>query len=157
RSSQNIFQEELAAFDRRGPRGMRGERQDAALGEHTSAGRAGERHLLKVISFYVTNSVVAREPFVEKRVIAVEKFQRAAVLAQDVIEVELRLLLHIVGELAAEFGEPARVGSDQPDVAQLQPLPGEILRQRPSLAVADHALDLRLEVFSQFALGSQRE
>ena len=58
---------------------------------------------------------------------------------------------------SSKVGKLLAVGADRLEVADLQPLVGEVLDQRLGLGVAKHPPDLRLEVvpLAQLALGRE--
>ena len=68
-----------------------------------------------------------RQPFVDERVIGVQQFERAAVVAQDVAEQHFRLAPEAFADVVVEVREHQQVGRDlRLQVAELQPLAGEV-------------------------------
>ena len=70
RRSEERFENPLAALHDRGPVGVRGHRQDAALSQEAAAARIVEGHLAELGAVDVRDAVVLGEPLVEERVIA---------------------------------------------------------------------------------------
>jgi hypothetical protein len=92
----------------------------------TAARRAGERNFLETVAADVRQAVVLREALVHEGVVAVEELHHAPVLAHDVVEVHLGLLLHVVAELVVEIGEELLVRRHELQVADLEPLAREV-------------------------------
>ena len=57
----------------------------------------------------VRDAVVLREPLVEERVVRLQQVEHAAVLAQDALEEQLRLLAERLPQVVVEVGEQPQV------------------------------------------------
>src|SRR5438477_1051187 len=100
---------------------------------------------------------MAREAFVQESVIGADKFEDATVFANDIIEEEFGLFFHGGAQRFVElriffFGR--RGGAE---VANLQPLAGEVVDERAGFWIFEHPLDLNIEIFAKGAAGSLRE
>ena len=62
-----------------------------------------------------------------------------------VLDEQLGLAAHRQAQVVVELGELLAIGRQRLERAELQPLPGEVLAQRPRLRVAEHPPDLRRE------------
>ena len=91
------------------------------------------------------------QPLVGKRVIGSQEFQRRPVLAEDVLKDQLGFAAHVGRELRVEFGKRSRIGRGQFQIAQPEPLAGEILDKRRILGVAEHPPHLGMQLGSQQA------
>ena len=59
-----------------------------------------------------------------------EEIEDAAVVADDVLDEELRLAAHREPQVVLEIRKPCLVARQRFERAELQPLPAEVLRQR---------------------------
>ena len=119
--------------------------------------RSLQGHAPEVVALHALDAVKFGEPVVHKRVVRVQKFQHAAVLLGDVREEQLGFFCHRRAESVVELREKFLVRRGQFQVADLQPLSGEIVHQRFCLAVFQHASDLRLQIFPQHPAFRQSE
>ncbi len=67
-----------------------------------------------------------RQPLVEERVVRLDESAHAAILAQHAVEEELGFLPERLPQVVVEVPKKIGAGIDRVDVAQPQPLPGEI-------------------------------
>jgi hypothetical protein len=67
---------------------------------------------------------------VDERIVRVHQIHHAAVLAHDAVEEQLRFLFHRLPEVVVEIRERGEIGVGVLQVAQMQPLLGEIVDQR---------------------------
>ena len=128
----------------RGAVRLRGQRQDAPLpSSPRRSSNCRELHAPEVAALDVRDPVVLRQPLVDEGVVGIEQIQDAAVLAQDAVEEQLRLLDEGLAQVVVEI----RIVRDDRlvslEAAQIEPLPREVLRERERLRVLDHAMDLR--------------
>ena len=65
------------------------------------------------------------QPLVHKRVVGLIHVHEAEILAHEIVEEQLRLVTHRVGQLLVEVREPKRVGMHLVEILEPQPLPGE--------------------------------
>src|SRR5229473_1682571 len=109
---------------------MRGDREKATLPQQSAPAWVGERHAPEAATVYVWYAIVLRESFGDERIVCSQQFDHAPILAQQTFEEQLRLLLKVASEILAEIRKHRRIGRDRWQVAQVQPLPGKIARQR---------------------------
>ena len=157
RGGQQVFQHPLAPLHRGGAVGVGGDGEDAALREQALPLRAGERDLAELLAGDPGQAVVLGQPLIDEGVIGGEEVDDRPVLLEDVPEELLRLRAHVAAQLLAEVGEFVVVGIDDGQHPQLQPLAGEILRQRLGLGIAEHAPDLGVQIPAEFAGVGERE
>ena len=91
------------------------------------------------------DAVVACEPLVDEGVVGVEQIQHAAVLVQGAGQEQRGLLPERLDQVVVEVGERYRVAGHVLQVAQVQPLDGEVVDERPRARLGQHAPDLRLQ------------
>ena len=91
------------------------------------------------------DAVVPGEPLVDEGVVGVEEVEHAAVVAQGAGEKQGRLVPECLDEVVVEVGIRHRVALDVLEVAQVQPLHGEVVDERPGPQVGEHAPDLLVE------------
>jgi hypothetical protein len=141
--AEQILDDPRAADDRRRAIGDRGRRQDAAQAEEAAARVIlAQLDSAEIAAGHAVDAVVARETLIKKRVTRGEQLEHAAVLAQHVLEQQLGL----ASERRAQLGIEAGVLRQRiVELAQLEPLPGEVLDKRGGARVSQHAPDLLLE------------
>ena len=115
----------------------------------------GDRHAAEVRSVDLLDAVVIGEPLVQVGVIGSQKVEQASIFPDDAGEQELGFFDE---RLTQRFVERKnhRVGLHGFDVAQVQPLPGEVRDERIGARIGQHAPDLALEdhwVFQPAAFG----
>ena len=142
RGAQQTLQNPLAALHHRSPVGVRGDRENAALPQQSAAVRVGERHAAELRAVDIGDAVVLRQALVEKSVVGVQQVQHAAVLAQHAGKEQVRFLEERPAQGFIEFGEYIRIGPGEGQVAQIQPLAGEVLDQRLGTWIGQHPLHL---------------
>ena len=86
-----------------------------------------------------------RQAFVEKRIVRADQLDDATVLADLAFDEQLGLLLKGLAQVLVKFREQVGVGHKAAEVAQLQPLTGEVFDQRLRPAVGEHAPNLAFE------------
>ena len=86
-----------------------------------------------------------RQPLVEERVVGIQQFHHAAILAHDVLEEQLGLALEALAQALVELGEDVRIGLLLREIAQVEPLPGEIRDQRFGARIVQHAPHLLVQ------------
>ena len=113
----------------------------------------------EVAAIDARHTVVASQPLVQKGVVGAQQVEDAAILADDALEEQLRLAAHRATQVVVEVREEIAVRLHAADVAQLQPLAGEVGDQRTGLGIRQHPADLRIERGLQpatFGAGQQR-
>ena len=131
RRAEDVFQNPLAANHRRRARGIRRDREDAALPQQAAALAVPvQRDAPEVAAVHVRNAVVLREPLVQERVVGLEQVEHAAVFAQDALEKQLGFAAERLAQVVVEIGKQPQVGRDRFEVAQVQPLLGEVADER---------------------------
>ena len=104
----------LPRMHRRGPRRVRRHRQDAALAQQPAAlAVLVERDAAEAAAVDVRNAVVLRQPLVDERVVGAQQIEHAAILAQDAVEEELRLLPERLPQVVVEVREQPHVRRDR--------------------------------------------
>ncbi len=112
--------------------------------EQAAPVRIGQLHLAEARAVDARDAVVLGQPLVHERVVGAQQLERAAVLAHDVAEEQLGLAAERLPDVVVEIREQQQVGRDlRLQVAQLQPLTGEIVDQGIGAFVRDHAAHLR--------------
>ena len=95
RHAQDVFENPLAARDGRCAIGDRGHQQQARLAQQATARIVlRQTHAAETVSTHSGHPVVAREAFVDERVVGVEKITNAAVFADDAFKEHLRFASH---------------------------------------------------------------
>src|SRR5207247_3936097 len=103
----------LAANHRRGPRGIRRHRENAALAKQPAPlSVLAQRDAAEATAIDVLNAVMLRESFIQKRVIRLQQVEHAAVLAQDILNKELRFPAEGLPQIVIEVGEETQIGSE---------------------------------------------
>ena len=86
----------------------------------------------------VRDAVVLGQALVDERVVRAQQIEHAAVLAHHAVDEHLRLLPEGLAEVVVEVREDAHVRRDRVEVAQVQPLPGEVGHQVARARVGQH-------------------
>ncbi len=157
RGAQDVLQYPLAALDGGGAGGIGGDGEDAALGEDADAAAILENHILEVWTEVLIDPIVAGEAVVEEAVIGGQQLDDTAVPAQKGLKKEFGLLAHVVAQLGAPGGEEFGVGGDGGEVADLEPLAGEIVDEGAGSGVLEHAHDFGLEIAAEPFFGGEGE
>ena len=175
--AEDVVEDKQAAFHGRGARGVRGHGQHRAVGEDAAA-RVVRRELHKpqFVASDVGDAVVRGEAGVEKGVVAVDELGERAILPHDVGEVGLGLLPHRQPQLRRERARRAAttalhghtghglarenrlcIDGHGGDVADPQPLTGEVCHQRGGARIGQHPPHLRVQPGAQLARGRESE
>ncbi len=158
RSAEEIFEDEFSAFDGRCAGGVGGEEEEAAFGDDAHAVGAGEGDFLEFVAGDAVDAVEAGEAAVDEGVVGGEEFGDGAVVAHDVVEEEFGFALHGFAEAIVEIAELLFVGGEVGEVAELEPLAGEVFDEGVGFGGGEHAGDLGVEGFAEFAaLGDGEE
>ena len=104
-----------------------------------------ERDAAELAAVDVRDAVVLGQPLVDERVVRGQQLDDAAVLADDAVEQQLDFAPHRLAQRIVEVGIEQRQRADALQAAQVQPLAGEVHRQRLRLRILQHAPDLLLE------------
>ena len=155
--AENVFQDILPAFHRRGARGIRGQRKDGPLRQHSGAAGSLQADPLELFPLHVLHPVMLRELFIHERVVRIEEVEHRPILTHDVLEERLRFLLHRRAQRVVVSRERLCIRRSDAQVAQLEPLPAKILHQRARLRVLEHSFHLPIKVLVQLPLLRQRE
>ena len=83
-----------------------------------------------------------RQPFVHERIVGGQQLHHAAILAQLTADESPGFLLHRVAQVLIELRIHVHVGHDTGQLAQRQPLSGEIVHQRLRARIGQHATNL---------------
>src|SRR5215468_9552851 len=147
RGAEDVLQHENSAKYGRCPRRIRGHRQHAALPQQPATMAFGcERHTAEPAAIHVGNSIVFCQPFIEEGIIRADQAEHAAILTQYAVEEELGFLPEGLPQVIIEVAINGVVRSDGIDIAQPQPLPGEIRRQVERASIGKHTARLFLEL-----------
>ena len=110
RHAEDVLEDPFAAAHRRGARGVRRHRQNAALPEQAAAlAVLRQRDAPEPIAVDVRNAVVPGEPLVEERVVGVEQVEHAAVFLDDALEEQLGLAAERLPQVVVEVGKQPQV------------------------------------------------
>ena len=107
----------------------------------------------------VRDAVMLCQPFVDEGVVGGQQIDDAAILADHAVEQQLHLAAHRLPQRIVEVGIDHRQRADALHPAQVQPLPGEIDRQRLGARILQHAAHLPLQRgrILQLALARERQ
>ncbi len=86
-----------------------------------------------------------RQPLIEEGVIGVQQFQQAVVLAQYILEEQRRFRTEGLLQGLVEFRKHVGIRFGQFQIAQIQPLPREIIHQGLRPRIVQHAPHLLFE------------
>src|SRR5436309_12838609 len=91
RRSKDVFENPLAANHRRGPRGIRGHRENAALAQQPApVALLVQCDAPKAAAVHVGNPVMLRQPFIQERVVRLQEVEHTAVVAEDRLKKKFR-------------------------------------------------------------------
>ena len=96
----------------------------------------------EVAALHSADAVMQRQSLVQERVIGPQQIKRAAILAQDAFEEQFCLAAKSLPQGIVEIGKVIGRRSRERDVAQEQPLSGEVLNERFRTRIGQHALHL---------------
>jgi hypothetical protein len=139
---EQIVEHPLAAKHWRGSRGVRGDGEDAALGQHAGPRRRRQIDLAELRSRHIRDAVVARQALVQERVAPVDEVEHAAVVPDNRLDEELGFPTHRQTQVVLELRELVAVARQRLEGAELQPLAAEVLRQCMRLRIPQHPPDL---------------
>ena len=88
----------------------------------------GDLHAAELAAVDVGNAVMPRQPLVDERVVGIQQIHDAAVFAHDAVEEQRRLFLHRLTQVVVEIGERTEIRAGVLEIAQVQPLLGEVGR-----------------------------
>jgi len=160
RGAEDVLEDEDAAEEGGGAGGVGGDREDAALAEETAAVAAGrEGDAAEAAAVDAGDIVVAGEAFVEEGVIGLEEGAEGAVFAEDAVEEEFGFLAEGLAEVVVEVAEEVAAGEDGVDVAEAEPLSGEVGGEVFRTGVGEEAAGLAFEFggLAELALGGGEE
>ena len=90
-------------------------------------GIVGEGDAAELAAEDVRDTVVFGEAFIEEGVVGAQELGDRAIGANDVLEENFGLAAHRLTEVFIEVDEPARIGRDGGEAAEMEPLRGEII------------------------------
>ena len=130
RRPKKVLEDPLAPNHRRGARGVGRNGQNASLAQQAAALPVGaERDAAKAIAVDMGDAVMLGEALVEEGVVRLEQIEHAPVLAKHALDEKLRFLPEGLAQIVVEVREQAQVRRDRFQIAQMQPLRGEIGRE----------------------------
>ena len=145
RHADDVLEHPLAAQHRRRAMRVRGGQQDGALAQQAAPRVVGQRDAAELAAVDPWHVVVPREPLVDEAVVRGHQIEDIAVLVDDAAEEQLDLADHRATQVVVEVGELERIGLLVAQVAEVQPLAGEILDERMRLRVREHAPHLPIQ------------
>ena len=146
RNSKNILEDPLAAQHRRGPGGIGRDRQNACLAKQPAAPAVFvQRDTPEAAAIHVRDAVMPGEPFVDERVIRPQQVEDAPILAQDAFEEQFRFLPKGLPKIVVEIRKQTHIRRDRREIAQVQPLRGEVAHQGLGTSVRQHPPHLSFE------------
>ena len=146
---RQVLENPFAAEDDRGPIGVRRDRQDAGVAEQPLPPLVGHRHAPEMAPVDVGDAVVARQLFVQERVVSAQQLGQRPILAHLALEEQLGLLHH---RLAQRVVEGRRVRIQALQVAHFEPLLREVLDEPRRAAIGEQAANLLIQVPPQLVL-----
>ena len=141
RTEQGL-QHPLPAQHDRGPVGVRRDGEQARVAQQPVTPVVGPLRAAEPAAVDAGNPVVPGELLVQVRVVRPEQLRNRPVLAHLALEEQLRLAHHRGPQRIVESGEQRAVGILRVDVADLQPLPDEVVQEPRGAAIGEHAPDL---------------
>ncbi len=99
------------------------------------------------VSLDAGDVVVVCESFVEDGEVGIDEIEDGEVVPEDVVEEAACFGEHGFLEKFVEFGEESSVGRGEFDVAEVEPLAGEVFDEAGDTWVFDHAFDLLSDDF----------
>ena len=112
------------------------------MAEQPPAIVVADRDAPELIAVDVGQPVVARQPLVHEGVVRTQQIEHAVVLEDDALEQQLGLALQRLPQVVVEIGEHILVGTQALQVAQVQPLAGEVAAERSRALIGQHPLHL---------------
>ena len=112
RAAEQHLEHPLAAEHRRRAVAVRRQRQDAAVAEQAAPRVVGIRDLAELRPAHAGDAVVPRQPLVDERVVGGQQLEHRPIGAHEVVEEQLRLARHRLGERLVVVRERQRVGLD---------------------------------------------
>ena len=107
--------------------------------------RVGQRNTAELVAVNALDPVVLSQALIEKGVVRPQQIDDAAILAQRAFDHELGFLRKRLPQVLVESREGPRIRRYPFDIAQEQPLAGEVLHQRLRALIGQHAADLALQ------------
>ena len=158
RRAEDVLEDPFAADHGRRAGRVGGHGQDAPLAEQAAPHAVvAELDATELAAVDVRDAVVLGQALVQERVVRLQQVEHAAILAQDVLEQEFRLLAEGLPQVVVEVGEQAQVRGDRLQVAQVQPLAREVGHQAPRARVGQHAEGLSFEHLGFAQLAALRQ
>ncbi len=143
--TQELLQHPLAADRRRRPVGIGGHRQNAALSEQAVPVRVLQLDAAELDAVNALDPVVLGQALIQEGVVRTQQVGDAPIVPHLTFDQELGLFRKGMAQVLVEIRIGRRVRRYPRDVAQEQPLAGEVLHQRLRAWIGQHALDLRLQ------------
>ena len=143
--AEQIFQNPFATDDRRSPVGVGGHHQDGSLPQQTFPRLIGECHALKTAPINVRHAVMPGEPLIHECVIRGHQIEDVPVLAYDAFEEQRCLALESLPQVVVEIRELLGERLHVFQVPQIEPLRGEVRRERLRFRIGQHTPHLLFE------------
>jgi hypothetical protein len=145
RRAQKLFQNPFTADRRRRPVGIGGHRQNARLSEQPMPRVVFQCDAAKFRTVNTFDSVMLRQALVYKGVVRIQNIDDAAIFTDHAFDQKFRFALQGVSKILVEIREGDRIGLHPGNIAQEQPLAGEIGNQRLRLWIGEHPAGLLLQ------------
>ena len=105
----------------------------------------GIGHATEVHAVHIRDAVVPGQAFVDEGVLRPQHVDKGTILSKLVFEKQLRLLPHRVTQAFVKRGVGGRVRCRVPELAQLQPLAGEVLDECAHSGTGEHEANLLVQ------------
>ena len=130
RRADDVLEHPHAALHGRRALRQRRHEQDAAVAQDAAARLVLDGHAAEIAAVDALHAVVARETVVDERVVGRQKIEQVAVLAHDAREQHLGLGAEGLPQIVVEAREVLDGAALGLQVAQVEPLAGEVLDER---------------------------
>src|SRR5262245_26161046 len=143
RSTEKVAQDPYSPNHRRSPRRVGRDRQYAALPQQSATlAFRRERHAPEAAAIDIGNSVVLRQALVEKGGIRLEQIKHTAIRSHNAIHEEFRLLAERLTKIIVKVRILTDVRIDGRQVAQPEPLSGEVTCEIVRARIGEHPAGL---------------
>ncbi len=145
RRAENILEHPLPTENGRRTGRMGCDGEQAAFAKKAPARFVRQHDAAELAAVDARDAVMAREPFVDESVVGGQQIEDVAILANHAFEKQFGFAGERLTQVVVEIREVVRVRQERLQVANLQPLPGEVGDECRRFRIGQHALDLALE------------
>ena len=103
RRTENVFEDPLAAHNRRGSLGVRCKRENASLPQQSAARIIGHGDAPEAAPINVRDAVMTGQALVHERVVRGQQIQHAAIFVHDALKEKLRLAAQRLSQIVVEI------------------------------------------------------